>query len=69
MNFGPSFLDPSTGFRLEPQKSALLALFFLPLYETMEVPGSFSLVFVNPAPEKQFANLGQTSAFLLSDLR
>ena len=35
----------------------------------MEVSGSFSLVLVNPTPEKQFANLGQAAAFLLSDLQ
>ena len=38
------------------------------IYKTMEVSGSFSLVLVNPAPEKQFANLGQASVFLLGDL-
>jgi hypothetical protein len=50
-------------------KVALLAFLFWPFYKTMEVSGTFSLVFVNSAPEKQFANLGQASAFLLGDLR
>src|SRR5271157_2110383 len=36
----------------------LLALLSWPLYKTMEVSGSFSLVLVNPASEKQFADLG-----------
>jgi len=35
----------------------------------MKVSGSFSLVLVNPASEKQLADLGQTTAFLLSDLQ
>ena len=32
----------------------------------MEVSGSFSLVLVNPALEKQFADLGQAPAFFLA---
>ena len=60
--------------RIRPRQSdgvagTLLALLFWPFYKTMEVSGSFSLVLVNPAPKKQFANLGQASAFLLSDLQ
>jgi hypothetical protein len=35
----------------------------------MKIPGSFSLVLVNPSSEKQFANLSQTPAFFLSDLQ
>ena len=50
-------------------KGALFTLLFWPFYKTMEVSGSFSLVLVNPAPEKQFANLGQASAFLLGNLQ
>ncbi len=50
-------------------KVALLAFLFWPFYKTMEVSGSLSLVLVNPAPEKQFANLGQASTFLFGDLR
>src|ERR1035438_8504854 len=36
-----------------------IALLFWPFYGTMDVSGSFSIVLVNPAPEKQFANLGR----------
>ncbi len=35
----------------------------------MKVPGSLSLVFVNPALKKQLANLAQASAFLLCNLQ
>jgi hypothetical protein len=35
----------------------------------MKISGAFSLVLVNPASEKQFANLSQTSTFFLSDLQ
>jgi len=65
------FLITGQGFR-PPQgrsKVALLAFLSWPFYKTMKVSGSFSLVLVNSAPEKQFANLCQTSAFLLGDLR
>jgi hypothetical protein len=48
---------------------ALLAPLLWPFYKTMEVSGPFPLVFVNPALENQFANLGQASAFLLGNLQ
>ena len=54
---------------VSPSAVALLALLFWSFYKTMEISGSFSLVLVNPAPEKQFANLGQASALLFSDLQ
>jgi hypothetical protein len=50
-------------------KVELLALLFWPFYKTMEVSGSFPLVLVNPASQKQFANLGQASTFFLGDLQ
>jgi hypothetical protein len=34
----------------------------------MEIADPFFLIFVNSAPEKELANLGQTSAFLSGDL-
>ena len=49
--------------------AALPGPLFWPFYKTMEVFGPFSLVLVNPAPKNQFANLGQTSAFLLGNLQ
>jgi len=35
----------------------------------MKIAGSVLLIFVNAAFEKEFANLGHTSAFLLGDLQ
>jgi hypothetical protein len=62
-------LDVSAPRLADEQALNLVLLNLLQLiYKTMEVSGSFSLVLVNPAPEKQFANLGQASAFLLGDL-
>jgi hypothetical protein len=50
-------------------KGALLDLLFLSFHKTMEISGSVSLILVNPAPEKQFANLGQASALLFANLQ
>ena len=50
----PSF-GPSGGVGCDHATVALLALLFWPFYKTMEVSGSFSLVVMNPASEKQFA--------------
>ncbi len=51
------------------RRSPLLAFLLWSFDKTVKVSGAFSLILVNPAPKKQFANLGQASAFFLCDLR